>query len=137
VLVPGAPCEIDILGRSAAICKVRTKITEGGFTIDAEGGTVIGLRDRRTRKIRLEIPDDAVSYASCDLDRNVVAKDQIRLIARTALGRVACMVEHYSLSATRCFDGGRVHPRSLHELPLDRMEVGEGAAPLRRREVAP
>lgn len=70
------------------IYKIRTKITEGGSTIDAEDGTMIGLRDRRTRAVRWETPDDVVSYAAGDLDRNVVAKDQIRLIARTFRDKV-------------------------------------------------
>jgi type I restriction enzyme R subunit len=70
------------------IYKIRTKITEGGSTIDAEDGTMIGLRDRRTRTVRWETPDDVVSYAASDLDRNVVAKDQIRLIARTFRDKV-------------------------------------------------
>ncbi len=70
------------------IYKIRTKITEGGSTIDAEDGTMIGLRDRRTRAVRWETPDDVVSYAAGDLDRNVVAKDQVRLIARTFRDKV-------------------------------------------------
>jgi type I restriction enzyme, R subunit len=70
------------------IYKIRTKITESGSTIDAEDGTMIGLRDRRTRITRWETPDDAVSYAAGDLDRNVVARDQIRLIARTFRDKV-------------------------------------------------
>lgn len=70
------------------IYKVRTKITEGGSTIDAEDGTMIGLRDRRTREVRWETPDDALSYSSGDLDRSVVAKDQIRLIVRTFRDKV-------------------------------------------------
>jgi type I restriction enzyme, R subunit len=70
------------------IYKIRTKITEGGSTIEAEDGTMIGLRDRRTRLVRWETPDDAVSYAAGDLDRHVVARDQIRLIARTFRDKV-------------------------------------------------
>jgi len=70
------------------IYKIRTKITEGGSTIDTEDGTMIGLRDRRTRNVRWETPDDVVNYAAGDLDRNVVAKDQIRLIARTFRDKV-------------------------------------------------
>ncbi len=70
------------------IYKIRTQITEGGSTIEAEDGTMIGLRDRRTRKVRWESPDDAVTYSAGDLDRNVVAKDQIRLIARTFRDKV-------------------------------------------------
>jgi type I restriction enzyme R subunit len=70
------------------IYKIRTRITDGGSTIEAEDGTMIGLRDRRTRKVRWETPDDAVTYLPGDLDRNVVAKDQIRLIAKTFRDKV-------------------------------------------------
>ena len=79
---------VDGVNVDFEIYKVRTKITDGGSTIEAEDGTMIGLRDRRTRKVRWETPDDAVSYASSDLDRNVVAKDQIRLIVRTFRDKV-------------------------------------------------
>jgi type I restriction enzyme, R subunit len=79
---------VDGVNVDFEIYKVRTKITEGGSTIEAEDGTMIGLRDRLTRKVRWETPDDAVSYASGDLDRNVVAKDQIRLIVRTFRDKV-------------------------------------------------
>lgn len=70
------------------IYKVRTRITASGSTIDAGDGTMVGLRDRRTRKVRWETPDDAVSYSASDLDRNVVARDQIRLIVRTFRDKV-------------------------------------------------
>jgi len=79
---------VDGVNVDFEIYKIRTKITEGGSTIDAEDGTMIGLRDRRTRKVRWETPDDVVSYASGDLDRNVVAKDQIRLVVRTFRDKV-------------------------------------------------
>jgi len=45
---------------SSASDKIRTKITEGGSTIDAEDGTMIGLHDHRTRNVRWEPPDDLV-----------------------------------------------------------------------------
>ena len=79
---------VDGVNVDFEIYKIRTRITEGGSTIDAEDGTMIGLRDRRTRKVRWETPDDVVSYASTDLDRNVVAKDQIRLVVRTFRDKV-------------------------------------------------
>ena len=71
-------CNVDF-----EIYKVRTKITKDGAKIEKEDGTMLGLRDRRTRKVRWEQPDEDVSYSASDLDRNVVAKDQIRLIIRT------------------------------------------------------
>lgn len=70
------------------IYRIRTKITEGGSTIEAEDGTVIGLRDRRTRQVRWELPDETLTYTGTDLDRKVVAKDQIRLIVRTFRDKV-------------------------------------------------
>jgi type I restriction enzyme R subunit len=79
---------VDGVNVDFEIYKVRTKITEGGATIDVEDGTMLGLRDRRTRKVRWETPDDAVTYTAGDLDRNVVARDQIRLIVRTFRDRV-------------------------------------------------
>jgi type I restriction enzyme, R subunit len=79
---------VDRVNVDFEIYKIRTKITQGGSTIEVDDGTMIGLRDRRTRKTRWETPDEPVSYSSGDLDRNVVAKDQIRLIVRTFRDKV-------------------------------------------------
>ncbi len=65
------------------VYRIRTKITEQGSTIEASDQPILGIRDRRTRWLRWQAPDEDVSYAPADLDRNVVARDQIRLIART------------------------------------------------------
>ncbi len=65
------------------IYKIRTRITEHGSTIEAGVAPVVGVRDRRTRQLRWERPDEAISYSAEDLDRRVVAKDQIRLLVRT------------------------------------------------------
>src|SRR6185503_12919328 len=42
-------CNVDY-----EVYKVRTKITAGGSTVEAEDGTMLGLRDRRTRQVRWE-----------------------------------------------------------------------------------
>jgi len=65
------------------IYRIRTEITENGATVTAGDGTMLGLRDRETRQLRWQRPDDDLTYTGADLDRGVVAKDQIRLIART------------------------------------------------------
>ena len=65
------------------IYKIRTRITAEGSTIEAEDGTLVGIRDRQTRALRWEKPDEDVTYGANELDRNVVAKDQIRLIVQT------------------------------------------------------
>jgi type I restriction enzyme, R subunit len=74
-------CEYDVY-------RIRTKITAQGSTVEAVPGTMLGYRDRQTRKTRWEAPDEDVTYAAGDLDRNVVATDQIRLIVRTFRDKV-------------------------------------------------
>ncbi len=65
------------------IYRIRTRITAQGSTIEASDEPIVGVRDRRTRTLRWEAPDEDISYSAEDLDRNVVARDQIRLIVRT------------------------------------------------------
>lgn len=70
------------------VYKIRTEITAAGATIEAGPGVMLGYRDRSTRKTRWEAPDQDVSYAPRDLDKHVVAIDQIRLIMKTLRDRV-------------------------------------------------
>ncbi|MBZ4401595.1 DEAD/DEAH box helicase family protein [Myxococcus sp. AS-1-15] len=70
------------------VYKIRTKITARGSTVDASPGVMLGYRDRLTRKVRWAAPDEDVSYTGSDLDKNVVAIDQIRLIIRTFRDKV-------------------------------------------------
>ena len=65
------------------VYRIRTRISEGGSTIEAGPDTVVGRRDRETRLVRWEKPDEDITYAAEDLDRGVVSKDQIRTIVRT------------------------------------------------------
>jgi type I restriction enzyme R subunit len=62
---------------------IRTRITEHGAKVEAGPHEVIGRRDRLTRQRRWERLDDDLSYAGSDLDRSVVAEDQIRTVIRT------------------------------------------------------
>jgi len=71
------------------IYRIRTKITQEGSKIEASSDTVVGMRDRLTRRMRWERPDEDVVYGSTELDKRVVAKDQIRLIIRTFKERLA------------------------------------------------
>ena len=61
--------------------RIRTVISEHGSTINA--GLWVDRRDRLTRKVRWEQLDEDLSYAAQDLDRDVVAKDQIRTTIQT------------------------------------------------------
>jgi type I restriction enzyme R subunit len=77
----GVNCDYEVY-------RIRTSITAAGSTIEAAPGTMVGYRDRQTRKMRWEAPDEAVHYTGADLDRNVVAPDQIRLIVQTFRDKV-------------------------------------------------
>jgi len=70
------------------VYRIRTIITAAGSTIEAAPGTMVGYRDRQTRKMRWEASDEDVQYTGADLDRNVVAIDQIRLIVQTFRDKV-------------------------------------------------
>lgn len=63
------------------VYRIQTKITAEGSTIEA--GIVTKFRDRRSRRERLEKLDEDVVYTGNQLDRDVVAVDQIRTIIRT------------------------------------------------------
>jgi type I restriction enzyme, R subunit len=85
------------------IYRIRTKITAQGSTIDASPGAVLPMRERRTRKLRWEAPDEDITYTANQLDRDVVARDQIRLIVRTFKERLF----------TDIFPGRTIVPKTL------------------------
>jgi type I restriction enzyme R subunit len=63
------------------VFRIRTAITQAGSTIDA--GFFVDRRDRETREVRWERLDEDLAYAPNQLDRDVVAMDQIRTVIQT------------------------------------------------------
>ena len=61
--------------------RIRTQITDQGATVDA--GYYVDRRDRLTRKVRWEQLEEDLTYAPNQLDRDVVAEDQIRTVVQT------------------------------------------------------
>ncbi len=61
--------------------RIRTEITEEGGSVPS--GYTVDRRDRRTRKLLWEELNDDLTYAPSQLDRDVVAVDQIRTVIRT------------------------------------------------------
>ena len=61
--------------------RIQTAITEQGATVDA--GYYVDRRDRLTRKVRWEQLEEDLTYAPNQLDRDVVAEDQIRTVVQT------------------------------------------------------
>ena len=84
------------------VFRIRTEITESGGTVPAE--FVTGFRDRDTRQLRLERVDEDIDYSAAELDRRVVAPDQIRTVVRTA-ARLAARDASTTGSAAMAFDG--------------------------------
>ena len=70
------------------VYNIRTKITARGSTIEASPNTMVEYRNRQTRHRRWERPDEDITYDANELDRRVVAKDQIRTIVHTFRNRL-------------------------------------------------
>ncbi len=83
------------------VYRIRTKITKGGSVI-SKGETIL-KRDKRTRKRRWETTEDEIEYDSNKLDRDVVAKDQIRTVIRTFRDKIK----------TEIFPGRKHVPKTL------------------------
>jgi type I restriction enzyme R subunit len=63
------------------VYRIKTRITEQGSKIDA--GYYVDKRDRLTRKVRWEQLDEELQFTANQLDRDVVAEDQIRTVLQT------------------------------------------------------
>jgi len=63
------------------VYRIATKITQEGSSVEA--GYYVDKRDKLTRKVRWERLDEDLEYSAQQLDRDVVAKDQIRTVVRT------------------------------------------------------
>ncbi|MFM2091812.1 MAG: hypothetical protein RLZZ127_2301 [Planctomycetota bacterium] len=64
------------------IYRIRTRITEQGATAEGGPGEVIARRDKATRAVRWETQDEDIAYGANQLDRDVVAEDQLRTVLR-------------------------------------------------------
>jgi type I restriction enzyme R subunit len=63
------------------VYKIETAITKGGGAV--EEGDWAGFRDRQSRQVRWEMVDEPIDYTAKQLDRAVVAEDQIRTVITT------------------------------------------------------
>ena len=69
-----------------SVYRIATKITEEGSSIEA--GLTVDRRDRRTRNVRWEELEEELPYSPGQLDRDVVAVDQIRTVIQTFRDKV-------------------------------------------------
>ena len=83
------------------VYQIKTEITESGSHVDK--GFKIDKRHRQTRKVRWMQLDEDLAYAPGELDRAVVAPDQIRTVIRTFRDRLF----------TEIFPGRTTVPKTL------------------------
>jgi type I restriction enzyme R subunit len=68
------------------IYRINTAITQSGSKVEA--GFFVDKRDRQTRRVRWEQLDEVLAYDASNLDRDVVAPDQIRKVLSTFRDKV-------------------------------------------------
>jgi type I restriction enzyme, R subunit len=89
------------------VYRIETAITRQGGVIDA--GDWAGFRNRLTRQVRWEAADEPVSYTATQLDRAVVAEDQIRTVITTFKDKLRPPFAENDGNCTEC--RGRILPR--------------------------
>ena len=110
------------------IYNIRTKITAQGSTVEAKPDTMLGYRSRQTRITRWETPDEDLTYDPNELDRRVVARDQIRTIIRTFRDRLPIDIfpGRREVPKTLIFAKDDSHAEDIVEIVRD--EFGRGNA---------
>ncbi len=108
------------------VYNIQTDITQKGSTI--EKGFYVDKRSRRTRTVRWEQANDTIVYSGKQLDRDVVAKDQIRTVIRTFKEAVRTEIfpRRGDMPKTLIFAKDDSHADDIVEILLD--EFGESNA---------
>lgn len=85
------------------VYRIATKITADGAKLAKKPQVFVPHRDRRTKKKKYKELDDDVTYTANQLDRDVVAENQIRLIVQTFRDKLP----------TEIFPGRKEVPKTL------------------------
>jgi type I restriction enzyme R subunit len=70
------------------VYRIETQISSQGAKLAREPGVFVPHRDRRTKQRKYRELDDDLTYTANQLDRDVVAEDQIRTVVRTFRDRL-------------------------------------------------
>jgi type I restriction enzyme R subunit len=72
---------VDCVNVDFEVYRIRTRVTEQGATIEADGSSVyVEKRHKLTRAERLELLKQDLTYTANQLDRDVVSESQIRTV---------------------------------------------------------
>ena len=104
--------------------RIRTEISERGSEVEA--GAWVGYRDRSTRRERWEQLDEPLAYAPEQLDRRVLARDQIRTVIQTFRDRLFTEIfpGRYEVPKTLIFAKDDSHADDI--VQIVREEFGKG-----------
>jgi type I restriction enzyme, R subunit len=106
------------------VYRIRSQITEQGSAVEA--GYYVDKRDKLTRKVRWQKLDEDLVYTAAQLDRDVVAVDQIRTVIRAL--RHAMFTElfpgRFEMPKTLIFAKDDSHAEDIVEIV--RQEFGKG-----------
>ena len=83
------------------VYRIQTEITQSGSTLEA--GSYVARRDRQSRRLNWDELDADVEYTETQLDRDVVAVDQIRTVIETFKEKLF----------TELFPSRRIVPKTL------------------------
>ena len=83
------------------VYRIQTEITQSGSILEA--GNYVARRDRQSRRLNWDELDADVEYAETQLDRDVVAIDQIRTVIQTFKEKLS----------TELFPSRRIVPKTL------------------------
>ena len=107
---PHARAVADGVNCDYEVYKVRTKITAHGSVIEAAPGTMLGIRDRQTRKVRWEAPDEDFTYDGGELDRRVARARTTAVWPHAHLGAAARGLAGDKRRVRRLYRLGRLAP---------------------------
>lgn len=106
------------------VYRIRTRITEQGSTI--QSGFYVDTRNRQTRAVRWQQLDEELSYVGRQLDKSVVAIDQIRTVIRTFKQRLFSEIfpDRTEIPKTLIFAKDDSHAEDI--VRIVRSEFGKG-----------
>ncbi|HWP00456.1 MAG TPA: DEAD/DEAH box helicase family protein [Methylococcus sp.] len=111
------------------VYRIRTQITEAGSRVEA--GYSVQIQERDTRKKRWEELDDDFSYDPNQLDRDVVAPDQIRTIIRAFRDKLFTEIfpGREWVSKTLIFAKDDAHAENIVEIVREEIRQGQRLRP--------
>tara|TARA_R110002072_G_scaffold182916_2_gene339162 strand:+ start:734 stop:3475 length:2742 start_codon:yes stop_codon:yes gene_type:complete len=77
---------VDGVNVGFEVYRIRTEVSEQGGQVEA--GFPTPVRDKRTRQVRYQALDEDLDYEASDLDRKVLAPNQIRTVLETYRDRL-------------------------------------------------